>query len=197
MSGKPFKYSIAECRTFAKAYVACGFVGKRAALEIGIPEEHAQQKATSLLKKQATFDEIQRLMQKKNKTYAITAERVLQELAYIAYMDLADILEPNGDLKPLTKIPEEARRALASLDIETIVMKKGLSQMLGTQAEKKLKRLKMHSKEKALELLGKHLGLFKESVKLEGGEKPVELQVTAVDLEERIKTMIAKKAEIK
>ena len=51
------------------------------------------------------------------KRRGITQERVLQEYANIAFSDLADVLDENGKLLPLRRIPKHARAALASFEV--------------------------------------------------------------------------------
>lgn len=44
-----------------------------------------------------------------------TARRVLEEIAAVAFLDVAELYKADGTLKPLNEMPEHARRAIAGL----------------------------------------------------------------------------------
>ena len=95
----------------------------------------------------------------------ITADKVVQELAMIAFQDASDVVAwgPDGvRLLDSGDLDEDVRRAVA--EVSQTVTKDG-----GTI------RVKLHDKVKALELLGKHLGLMvgrKEVTVTPGGDRP-------------------------
>ncbi len=81
---------------------------------------------------------------------AITPTRVLSELAAIAFADIEDIAswDANGvSLKASDQLSVDAKRSLRDIS-ETV-----------TEKSRNLK-IRQHSKTQALELLGKHLGMF-------------------------------------
>lgn len=84
----------------------------------------------------------------------ITQERVINELASIAFLDTTDLVQVKGRRVTLTNtedLTEGQRKAIASI-------KKGKSGI----------ELSTYDKLKALELIGKHLGMFKDKVELSG-----------------------------
>jgi len=85
----------------------------------------------------------------------ITKERVLLELSRIALLDPLDYLNDDGTLKDIKDIPEDARRAIGGVEIQSG----------GTQGEI-LKKLKLIDKKGALDSLARHLGMFKDSIEL-------------------------------
>lgn len=91
--------------------------------------------------------EIQKRQAKLRGKLEITQERVLEELAAIAFANGTDFatITHNGlvRLTPTDEVPEEKKKAVASI-------KEG---QYGTE-------IKLHDKVRALELLGKHLGVF-------------------------------------
>lgn len=94
---------------------------------------------------------IQAAMDQRAAKLSLSAERVLLEVMRIAFVDPVDFFDENGDMKKMHEIPEDARRAISAMDIE--------STKLGTK-----KTIKTTDKLKALELLGRHLKLFKDSI---------------------------------
>lgn len=118
-----------------------------AAKRAGYSEKTAYSMGQRLLKKV----EIQAAIQKRQATLRgkleITQERVLEELAAIAFANGTDFATINRNglvrLTPTSELPEEKKKAVASI-------KEG---QYGTE-------IKLHDKVRALELLGKHLGVF-------------------------------------
>jgi phage terminase small subunit len=102
--------------------------------------------------------------QSRNDSAIMRAEEVLRELTAMARTDLLDFYEETGELKPLSKMPPAARRVIASLEHETHYI--GTDE-IGLPMTAKVLKLKRWSKEKALELLGKHYKLFTDKVELE------------------------------
>lgn len=100
-----------------------------------------------LITKNNVSAEIQKRQAKLRGKLEITQERVLEELAAIAFANGTDFATINRNglvrLTPTEDLPEDKKKAVASI-------KEG---QYGTE-------VKLHDKVKALELLGKHLGVF-------------------------------------
>lgn len=120
--------------------------GTQAAIRAGYSERAARQIATENLSKPSIQAEIARLRAGREQRLEITAERVLEELAYLAFAD------------PET---EEGRHALAkTIEVRTHPNGKTTTTVQWRQ----------ESKTKALELLGRHMALFaKNELELPGG----------------------------
>lgn len=87
--------------------------------------------------------------------YAITQERIAQELAKIAFSDTRDIMEWGEDgvrIKPSSELTDEAAGAIAEVS-ETRNDKTGTTV-----------RVKNHDKVSALVNLGKSMGMFNEKI---------------------------------
>jgi len=80
---------------------------------------------------------------KAEKNFDITQERVLSELAGIAYCDPADLYDEDGKLLPIRDMPERVRRAIASIEHG----KDGV-------------KIKLWSKTQGADMLAKHLNLY-------------------------------------
>jgi phage terminase small subunit len=92
--------------------------------------------------------------------YGITRDRVLRELAAVAFLDPRKLYDDNGDLLPVHKMNEMTRRAIAAVDVQEITDSDGV--LIGYT-----KRIKTSPKIAALELLGRHLRMWNDK---DGGQ---------------------------
>lgn len=94
----------------------------------------------------------------------VTQDMVIKELAKIAFLDIRKLYTENGQLKNVADIDSDTAGAISSL--ETLEEYEGY----GDDREKigDTQKVKLLDKTKALELLGKHLGMFKEKVTIDG-----------------------------
>lgn len=105
----------------------------------------AKPKVRELLEKQ---------MAERSKRTGVTADRVILELARIAFANVTDVVDVNTG-----RVLEDANREDTAA-IAGIRMKNGEN---STEAE-----VKFADKLKALELLGKHMGMWVDNVKIDG-----------------------------
>lgn len=90
--------------------------------------------------------------------FDIRADRVVQELASIAFANKQDFYDENGRLKGIRDLPRQVASALQSVEVS-----------MGTDAAHNpmvTQKIRLHDKIKALELLGKHLKLFTDRVEV-------------------------------
>lgn len=100
--------------------------------------------------------QIDRAMAERSKRTGVNAERVVQELAKIVFVNAAEVIDPKTATVKEDALPEDTA-AIQSVKVKTF-------------GEDGLEReIKMADKLKALELLGKHLGMFKDRIELSGG----------------------------
>mgnify|MGYP004481973845 FL=1 len=119
-------------------------------------DETAAQAGSRMLRNVKVADYIQNRMQERQKRTEITQDRVLEELAAIAFSratDFAEVRNGRVIIKNTAELTEEQIKAIAGI-------KKG---KFGIE-------LKLNDKEKALELLGRHLGMFKDRLEVSGLE---------------------------
>lgn len=90
----------------------------------------------------------------------ISAERTLAEIARIGYCDPVQMLDDDGKLLPVSKWPEDARRAIASIKTRRVVEGSGED-----AHEVEITEVKFWDKNSALEKLAKHHALY-------AGEQP-------------------------
>lgn len=118
-----------------------------AAKRAGYSEKTAYSMGQRLLKNVEVQTAIQKRQAKLQSKLEITQETVLQELAAIAFANGADFAQvtATGSVKvtPTKELPKEKLPAIAAIK----------ENQYGVE-------IKMHDKVRALELLGKHLGVF-------------------------------------
>lgn len=133
----------------------------QAAIRAGYSVKTANRIAAQNLSKLDIQNRIAELKTKRNEVVGIDADYVLRRLVEIDQMDLLDILNDDGSLKPITSWPKAWRISLTGLDISTTVQN-----FDEETAETILKKVKWPDKVKNLELLGKHVRVqaFKEQV---------------------------------
>jgi phage terminase small subunit len=156
---------------FAREYVI-DLNGKRAVIAAGYSESGAEVQASRMLRKPKVKALIAKLTEKKLEKLNVSAERILQELARIAFLDPANLFDEAGQLKPIGEVDEDTRRAIAGLDHQQLFehFAKGQAKHVGTTH-----KVKLADKTRALELLGKYQKLFADTLELKAGEDLVNL----------------------
>lgn len=120
-------------------------------------DETAAAAAARMLRNVNVADYIAERMQARQERTEITQDRVLEELAAIAFARATDYAEVKDDqvfIKDTAGLSENQIKAIAGI-------KQG---KFGIE-------VKLSDKEKALELLGRHLGMFKDRVEVSGLEE--------------------------
>ena len=120
-------------------------------------DETAAQAGSRMLRNVKVAEYIAERMQARQERTGITQDRVLEELAAIAFARATDYAEVKDDqvfIKDTTGLSENQIKAIAGI-------KQG---KFGIE-------VKLNDKEKALELLGRHLGMFKDRVEVSGLEE--------------------------
>ena len=123
-------------------------------------DDSARVNSSRLLTNANIQEYISEKVKEREKRTEVTQDMVIQELSRIAFLDIRKLYNESGGLKNIQDIDEETIKAISSL--ETLEEYDGYGedkeQIGNTQKVKWLDKLK------ALELLGKHLGMFKEKV---------------------------------
>lgn len=156
-------------RLFVEEYLIHGNAA-RAARRAGYAEKSARFIGRDLLTKTHIREAIEAHRQEVASRFAVTAERVIEELSRVAYADPIQLLDEHGNYLPLDRMPEEIRRAIASLDVDELTEDRGATRQLslalvgpdGTPIRVRVqtKRIRLWSKLEALRLLGQKLGIF-------------------------------------
>lgn len=148
---------------FASEYVI-DYNATQAAIRAGYSEKSAYSQAHDLLKKPEIMAKISKLEAEAARRTEISKDMVLRELARVAFVDPRKLFDENGRPKDLESIDDDTAAALASVDIlEEYDFDDGNRVLIGHT-----KKYKWADKLRALELLGKHLGMFTDKVHVEG-----------------------------
>jgi phage terminase small subunit len=94
----------------------------------------------------------------------LSASRVLEELRRVGFVNLRDLFQADGQLKPVTAWSDEQLAVLASVDLVTVDQ--------GHASPGRVHKLRFWNKVAALDTLAKHFGLLKEKIELDAS-KPV------------------------
>lgn len=144
----------------------------RAAIRAGFNRSSARSQGSRLRRVPHVAKAIQEAMDCRSRRTAINQDRVLEELAAIAFADIQDYLRfgPSGEVYfDWSKLPEGATRAVAEITQDEY------SEGRGSEArEVKKTRFKLHNKIPALEKIGQHLGMFAKPGEKAGRDRPSE-----------------------
>lgn len=134
--------------------------GAAAARRAGYSEATAKSIACELLAKPRIQDAITAAMLERAWRTQLTADRVLEGIADLAYYDIAELFADDGSLKPIHEIPQRMRMAIAGVEVEELWEGRGEArERIGN-----LHKVKLVDRKGSLELLGRHLKLFTDKV---------------------------------
>ena len=127
----------------------------QAAIRAGYSPDTAKSIGSENLTKPDIKAQIARAMAERSRRTGVNADRVIMELAKIAFVNANDVIDAEtATLRP-DALPEDTA-AIQSVKVKTF-------------GEDGLEReIKMADKLKALELLGKHLGMFRDKLEVSG-----------------------------
>lgn len=143
---------------FVLHYISNGGNGGGAAKAAGYAAKSAHIQAVRLLEKQRVKDAIQAQLAPTFKKLEVTKDRILEELARLAFFDIRKCFNADGTLKEITELDDDTAAALAGMDVIEF----------GDAGDKEamLKKFKVSDKKGALELLGKHLKMWTDKVEV-------------------------------
>ena len=137
---------------------------KLAALRAGYGEGHADHAKERLVESAPVREAIRVAMGKRMLRLRLSGDRVLEEMAKIAFSNISDVVEfgPTGiTVKSAETIPADKRSA-----IREITETRGPN---GTTM-----KIVMHDKKTALDSLARHLGLFNDKLEINASEETVQ-----------------------
>lgn len=103
---------------------------------------------------------VEELSKKAASANEVTVERVVRELARLAFFDIAKLVGEDGRPLAIHQIDEDTRRAVVGLDVATVGNdQQGVGEVL---------KIKLADKRASLETLGRHLKMFVDKVELSG-----------------------------
>ncbi|EHQ9185863.1 terminase small subunit [Salmonella enterica subsp. enterica serovar Weltevreden] len=162
-----FKPLTAMQEAYAQEYTKCPENQTQAAINAGFSPNAAAVKASVMMRDERIQKRIAELMEERNKRLRVSADYVLLRLVEIDQMDVIDILDDEGGLKPVSQWPKVWRTSLSAMDINRIRMAGKDDE---DDIESTLQKIKWPDKVKNLELIGKHVDVnaFKERLEVSG-----------------------------
>ncbi len=127
--------------------------GTQAAIRAGYSARTANEQASRLLANVSVQQTVSERMAERSKRTGVNQDRVILELAKIAFLKMTDVVDKDGNIK------DDASEDDLSC-IESIKYKHSDTDT-GSSTEREVK---IASKLKALELLGKHLGMWNDKL---------------------------------
>jgi phage terminase small subunit len=153
-------------QVFIKEYLV-DLNATRAATAAGYSARTAGEQASRLLANVKIREKVNDSIQKRAQKLEITADRVLSELAKLAFLDPRGFFNPDGSLKAVKDLDDATAASLAGIEHEKLFehFSKGQAKEVGTTT-----KIKIADKGINLERLGRHLKLFTDKVEHSGLE---------------------------
>lgn len=156
---------------FADEYII-DLNGTQAVIRAGYSHRGADVQAVRLLGDARIAARIAELQKKRSERTEITQDRVLQEVARLAFLDIRRAFKEDGSLKPVSEMDDDTAAAIAGIEVTEIA---------GTDLGV-IKKVRLSDKKGSLELLMRHLGMLNDKMKLQGdAENPLAVLLQQVD----------------
>jgi phage terminase small subunit len=159
----------------------------QSAIDAGYSKASAYSQAHELLKIPEIKEFIQKQQERRLKAAEVTCDRVIEELARVAFADIRGFYKPDGSMKKPHELNDDEAGAIASLET--------LEQFAGSGDERvkvgEVQKIKLWDKIASLRTLAQNLGMLKEKHEHTGADGgPIQYEVrtlTDEQLNERIK----------
>jgi phage terminase small subunit len=126
--------------------------------------------AYALLRDPTIIQEIERRRGDQLRRLGVDADRVIQEIARVAFSDPRRLIGPDGNLLPLEQLSDEDAAGIAGVEIT----------VRGPEGKATVTKIKRWDKARCLELLARHHGLLNDKLQMQGG---LSIVIDAPDLQ--------------
>jgi len=147
-----------QYKTFAQEYII-SFNGTDSAIKAGYAVKSARVTASKLLTQDNIQELIKYYMKKRENRTEITGDMVVKELAKLAFSDVRNLYDNERLL-----LPHELDDQTASTISSFKTRREGDKE----EGFYEMEEYKRYDKTKALEMLGRHFGIFNDKLKVEG-----------------------------
>lgn len=151
----------AKQSAFCNEYLV-DFNATQAAIRAGYAKRTANRTGPRLLSNVVVQGKVAELVAERSSESRATIERIIRELCAIAFTRLTDIVYIDEDglakVRPTSVLTDDQQRAIESISQTQFGVK-----------------IKMHDKTRAIELLGRHLGMWLDRVEVSKGGKAEDL----------------------
>ena len=141
----------------------------QSAIRAGYSVRTANEQGARLLANVSIQEAISKAMAERSRRTGINQDRIVQELARIAFVKITDVVDSDGEIN--TNASDDDLACIESYKVED-------SDSVNGSSSKRV--VKLASKIKALELLGKHVGMWNDKIQVDvsipvfGGEDDLE-----------------------
>lgn len=141
----------------------------QACIRAGYSPKTANEQGARLLANVSIQEAISKAIAERSRRTGINQDRIVQELARIAFVKITDVVDPDGEIN--TNASDDDLACIESYKVEDSDSVNGSSSK---------REVKLASKIKALELLGKHVGMWNDKIQVDvsipvfGGEDDLE-----------------------
>ena len=112
--------------------------------------------------KKEQIEELENKQKELEEKSGVTQQRIIKELAKMAFADIRKAYDNNGNLKSIQDLDDDTAGAI--IGVESFEEYEGRGDDREYVGD--TKKVKMADKIRAAELLGKHLGMFKEKIEI-------------------------------
>lgn len=160
------------------------FNATQAAIRVGYSQKSAYSTGVRLLKSPKVQAALDAEIAKRAENSKVTQERIVEELAKIAFLDPRRFYDVAGNLIPVCKLPPDVAAALSSIEVQQV------GSVGGVLTE--VKKFKAIDKLGALNTLARHLGMLTDKTQVTGADGgPVEYKnLTDRELDARIQILV-------
>lgn len=139
-------------KTFVEEYLV-DLNASQAAIRAGYSKHTAKEQGCQLLTRLNIQEAINSVVEARSKRTEITQDRVLEELARLAFLDPRKMYDEDGNLIPFHLLPIEVAAAVGGIDVSSY------GENLKTTT-----KIKLIDKKGSLDLLGRHLKMFTDKI---------------------------------
>ena len=162
----------AKNRRFCEEYIR-GLNGSEAAIHAGYNSSGSRTRASKLLIKPEVKEYLKILQDEIAKRNEITVDKLIQDLAEMKNLDVADLYDEDGLLIDISRLPPSFTRCIQ----EVIETKSGI-------------KIKFYSKLDAIEKLAKHLGFYEKDNSQSKAEMSINITVDSQETKDELNRLI-------
>jgi len=174
--GRPKKKKLTDADKLILDEYLIDFNAKAAWLRIFPKAKSADAQSSRLMRQPIAREYLQERIEARREEIGADAEESMRECRRIALADVGEAFNDDGSLKAIRDIPEDLRRTIAGFEV--------LEVWEGTGKDRKfvgeLKKVKFWNKDKEIETLFKHHGLFKKNNEQQPDEVVVKTQMVLI-----------------
>lgn len=146
----------------------------QAAIRAGYSEKTARWIGGQLLAKTHVREAIERRMKDRQRRTEITQDRVLIEVARLAFLDIRKAFDAEGNLKAIHDLDDDTAAAISGIEVLESVSENG--------SVTRIKKIRLADKRASLELAGRHLQMWNDKLALMNKDGSPLLQNLTVNL---------------